>query len=184
MLERGIEGLLQSSVGIGAGVVVLVFLILLLYLIYRRVDASLIQRYPGVRFRKNSLRFRTLAEEVNARGWFWFLRNLLESQKSWRTYWSFIWVIPLGFLIVVSLALLNLPLIELAQTGGVQNGWQAQLTISSLSFIVLIFLLDQISRSRYREGVVQEFFASSAVMPVIYFTLGSSGFVAYPFVLV
>lgn len=172
-------GIHEAIAGVGEGVVAIAFLAFILYFASRRVNASFLQRYPGIRFWSSSLRFQTLAEEIRAKGWPWFLRSLLGNQKSWLTYWSFSWVIPLGFLVAAALASIQLPLIDLVQTGNVQNGWQAQLTITSLSFIVLIFLLDQISRSRYREGVIQDFFASSGVMPVIYFTLGSSGLAGY-----
>lgn len=64
-------------------------------------------------------------------------------------------------------------------TGSVGTGWQAQLTITGLSFIVLIFLLDQVYRTRYREGVIQEFLADSRAMPAIYFALMSSALLAY-----
>ncbi len=59
--------------------------------------------------------------------------------------------------------------------------WQAQLTITSLSFIVLIFLLDQIYRSQYQEGVMQDFLAAARAMPVIYFSLFTGGIMAYAY---
>jgi hypothetical protein len=79
------------------------------------------------------------------------------------TYWSFVWVLPLGLALAFSLAYLTAPL-GLSQFGSISAGWQAQLTITSLSFIVLIFLLDQIYRSRYREGVIQTFIKYEGVI--------------------
>jgi len=175
MVDLGAVGLYS----ILSGLTLFGFLISIVYFFVGPVVDSLYRRHPGFLFPWNSLRLKTLWEEVRSRGYRWLLKNLVQSRKSILTYWSFLWVIPLGFIVVFSLAYLGLPMADLVQTGLIRLGWQAQLTVASLSFIVLIFLLEQISRTEYREGVVQEFFASSRIMPVIYFTLASSGLIAY-----
>lgn len=175
MVDLGAVGLYS----ILSGLILVGFLISIVYFFVRPVVDSLYRRHPGFLFPWNSLRLKTLWEEIRSRGYRWLLKNLVQSRKSILTYWSFLWVIPLGFIVVFSLAYLGLPMADLVQTGLIRPGWQAQLTVASLSFIVLIFLLEQISRTEYREGVVQEFFASSRIMPVIYFTLASSGLIAY-----
>lgn len=175
MVDLGAAGLYS----ILSGLVLAGFLISIVNFFVRPVVDSLYCQHPGFLFPWNSLRLKTLWEEITARGYYWLLMNLVHSRKSMLTYWSFLWAIPLGFIVVFSLAYLGIPMVDLVQTGLIRPGWQAQLTIASLSFIVLIFLLEQISRTEYREGVVQAFFASSRIMPVIYFTLASSGLIAY-----
>lgn len=162
-----------------AGLVVVGTVVFLVYSFLRPLAVSTYNRFPGLSFPQNSLRIKTLWKEKQANGWRWLTKRLIQTRRSLLTYWSFIWVVPLGFLLVVSLGYLSPSLIERVQPDLVQHGWQAQLTITSLSFIVLIFLLEQISRTEYRAGVIQEFFASSRIMPVIYFTLSSSGLIAY-----
>ncbi len=121
-----------------------------------------------------------IGKEIKNNSWSFFLKNLyLARKESLWTYWSFPWALLLGFGIVFALAILDLPSTNSFSNNLIETGWQAQLTITSLSFIVLIFLLDQIYRSRYQEGVVQKFLAASRVMPVLYFSLFSSGIVAY-----
>lgn len=162
-----------------AALVVAGFVATILYFLIKPLAVSIYNRNPGFLFPTNSLRLLTLREEIRARGFHWYLKFIVQSRRSLLTYWSFIWVVPLGFLIIFALAHLQLPMVDMIQTGLIRPGWQAQLTISSLGFIVLIFLLERISRAEYREGVVQEFFASSRIMPVIYFTLATSGLVGY-----
>ncbi|MFC5972646.1 hypothetical protein ACFPYI_15015 [Halomarina salina] len=87
-------------------------------------------------------------------------------------------MIPLSLGLVFSLAYFEYPG-ELLIYGSIEAGWQAQLTITSLSFVVLIFLLEQINRSRYREGVLRSFLSSSRVMPVLYYTLSASVILTY-----
>lgn len=154
-------------------------LVFLAYFLLWPFAVSTRARYPGLLFPRNSLRVETLREEKRVNGWQWLLTRLFQTRRSVLTYWSFVWVVPLGFLVVVSLAYLSPSILERVQPALVQHGWQAQLTITSLSFIVLIFLLERISRTEYREGVIQEFFASSRIMPIIYFTLSLSGLIAY-----
>lgn len=159
-----------------------VFIVLLiglptLYLFVSPVLSAFYSRNPWISFPRDSLRLRTLREEVSSNGYRWLLGRLL-GKSSLGTYWSFVWVLPLGLALAFSLAYLTAPL-GLSQFGSISAGWQAQLTITSLSFIVLIFLLDQIYRSRYREGVIQTFLTSSRVMPVLYFSLFSSGVLSY-----
>jgi len=173
-MQFGIDGWTLTA-GI---VVVAVSILILVSIVLSRVQVFF-TRNPGLLFVRNSLRLKALKEERRERGSRRLVRGLVQNRKSVLTYWSFVWVVPLGLLTVFSLAYLQLPIVDLAQTGLIRHGWQAQLTVSSLGFIVLIFLLEQISRTEYREGVVQEFFASSWIMPVIYFTLASSGVVAY-----
>lgn len=141
--------------------------------------ASLHRRWPGLLFPCSSLRIMILRQEVQEKGWRSVVSDLFLDKRSLLTYWSFLGVIPLGFLVVTAFASLELLLIKRLQVELVQHGWQAQLTLTSLSFIVLIFLLEQMSRTEYREGVIQEFFGLTRIMPVIYFTLGSSGYLAY-----
>ena len=160
-----------------AGFIVLLIGLPALYLVISPVLSTFYSRNPWITFPQNSLRLRTLREEVRANGYDWLLGRLL-GKSSLGTYWSFVWVLPLGIALVFSLAYLTTPL-ELTQFGSISTGWQAQLTVTSLSFIVLIFLLDQIYRSRYREGVIQTFLSSSRVMPVLYFSLFSSGVLSY-----
>lgn len=162
-----------------AGAVVVLFAVFLGAVFIWPLILSGYRRYPGILFPRASLRVQTLREEVQANGWRWLVRHVVRNQRSLLTYWSFVWVIPLGFLVVAAVATLDLPVGAPVRPDLIQHGWQAQLTITSLSFIVLIFLLEQISRMQYREGVIQEFFASSRIMPVIYFTLAASGLVAY-----
>lgn len=175
MIELGLGGIYS----ILSSLVLAGLFVAIGYLFVRPVVVSLYRQHPGFLFPRNSLRLKTFREEIRARGYRWLSKNLVQSRKSLLTYWSFIWVIPFGVVVIFSLAYLELPVVDLVQTGVIRHGWQAQLTVSSLSFIVLIFLLEQISRTEYREGVVQEFFASSRIMPVIYFTLASSGLIAY-----
>lgn len=160
-----------------AGIIVLLVVSSTLYLLVRPVLSTFRSCNPWVTFPQNSLRLKTLHEEVRANGYRWLLSRLIK-KPSLGTYWSFIWVLPLGLTLAFSLAYLTAPL-ELSQFGAISTGWQAQLTVTSLSFIVLIFLLDQIYRSRYRKGVIQTFLASSRVMPVLYFSLFSSGVLSY-----
>ena len=175
MIDKGIVGFYS----ILAGLVLAGFLVSTVYFFIRPVVFSLYRRNPGVLFLRNSLWLNTLREEIRARGYRWPLRSLVQNRKSLLTYWSFIWVIPLGLIVAFSLAYLIPSVVGFVQTGLIRVGWQAQLTVASLSFIVLIFLLEQISRTEYREGVLQEFFSSSRIMPVIYYTLASSGLIAY-----
>ena len=160
-----------------AGVIALLVGSLTIYLIVGPVLSTFRSRNPWVAFPQNSLRLKTLREEVRVNGYRWLLGRLIR-KSSLGTYWSFIWVLPLSLALAFSLAYLTAPL-ELSQFGTISTGWQAQLTVTSLSFIVLIFLLDQIYRSRYREGVIQTFLASSRVMPVLYYSLFSSGVLSY-----
>lgn len=160
-----------------AGFVVLLSSVAIAYALVWPVASEFYNRNPWFGFPRESLRVRTLREEVRANSYRWLLNRLLKRPSLW-TYWSFIWVLPVGLAIVFSLAYLTAPF-ELGTFGSISTGWQAHLTITSLSFIVLIFLLDQIYRSRYREGVIQAFLASSKVMPVLYFSLFSSGVLSY-----
>ena len=162
-----------------AGLVVVGALVFLGYSFLRPLAVSMYRRYPGLLFPRGSLRIAVLEEERQENGWRWLLSHLFQTRRSVLTYWSFIWVIPLGFLLVISLAYLSPTVLARVRPALVQHGWQAQLTITSLSFIVLIFLLEQISRTNHREGVIQEFFALSRIMPIIYFTLSTSGLIAY-----
>uniref|UniRef100_UPI0015EF6C28 hypothetical protein n=1 Tax=Halorhabdus salina TaxID=2750670 RepID=UPI0015EF6C28 len=137
-------------------------------------------RNPWLRVRGGSLRLKMVRKEISNNGLWWFLKKLyLSRRESLWTYWSFVWALLVGFVLVFALAILDSPFTSLLSEDLIQTGWQAQLTITSLSFIVLIFLLDQIYRSRYQEGVVQKFLAASRVMPVLYFSLFSSGLIAY-----
>jgi hypothetical protein len=45
--------------------------------------------------------------------------------------------------------------------------WQLHATIIGLSFVVLVFLLEIVSRSRLIEGVLEQFLRKSWVMPVL-----------------
>lgn len=162
-----------------SGLVLAAFLVSIVYFFIRPIVFSLYRRNPGVLFLRNSLWLHTLREEIRARGYHWLLKSLVQNRKSLLTYWSFIWVIPLGSIVVFSLAYLIPSVVGFVQTGLIKVGWQAQLTVASLSFIVLIFMLEQVSRTEYREGVLQEFFSSSRIMPVIYYTLASSGLISY-----
>ncbi|WP_254810785.1 hypothetical protein [Natronosalvus amylolyticus] len=163
----------------GAVVVVAGFAAFLVAVFVWPLAVSAYRRCPGLLFPGASLRLTALRGEVRDRGWRWLGRNLSRDKRALMTYWSFLWVVPLGLLVVVAVASLDLALVDRVQLEVVQHAWQAQLTITSLSFIVLIFLLEQTARTEYREGVIQEFFSSTRIMPVIYFTLGASGFVAY-----
>ncbi|MCD2201634.1 hypothetical protein LPA44_17370 [Halobacterium sp. KA-4] len=165
---------------VGAVVVLLGAAVVLLYFVVWPLLQAVIDRAPWLRFPSNSLRVKTLLRRQQQEGWRWLLKEILPERKSWLTHWSFLWVIPAGFLIAVSLAHILAPL-----TAGsfekLQTTWQAQLTITSLSFIVLIFLLDQIYRSQYQEGVMQDFLAAARAMPVIYFSLFTGGIMAYAY---
>jgi hypothetical protein len=165
---------------VGAVVVLLAAAVLLLYFVIWPLFRAVIDRAPWLRFPSNSLRVNTLLRRRKQEGWLWLLKELLPERKSWLTHWSFLWVIPAGLLIAVSPAHILVPL----TTGSfdkLQPTWQAQLTITSLSFIVLVFLLDQIYRSQYQEGVMQDFLAAARAMPVIYFSLFTGGMMAYAY---
>ncbi|MDG5778984.1 hypothetical protein VB773_07085 [Haloarculaceae archaeon H-GB2-1] len=165
---------------LAAGTVVAVYLVLFFTFLLLPKLRSFLNRNPWLRVQRGSLRLKMVRREISNNGIRWFLKNLyLARRESLWTYWSFLWVLVIGFGVVFALAILDLPFTDSLSKDLIQNGWQAQLTITSLSFIVLIFLLDQIYRSRYQEGVVQKFLATSRVMPVLYFSLFSSGLVAY-----
>lgn len=167
---------------IGAGLVVMGFVAVLAVFFVWPLVATVYRRRPGLLFPRASLRLTSLREEVHEQGCWWLGRNLFQDKRSLWTYWSALWVVPLGILVAIAVAWLDLSLVGRVRPEVIQHGWQAQLTITSLSFIVLIFLLDQMSRAEYREGVIQEFFTETRIMPVIYLTLGMSGFVAYLYV--
>jgi len=165
---------------VGAVFVLLGAAVLLLYFVIWPLLRAVIDRAPWLRFPWNLLRVKTVSRRRQQEGWRWLLRELLPERKSWLTHWSFLWVIPAGVLIAVSLAHILAPLTA-GSFNKLQTTWQAQLTITSLSFIVLIFLLDQIYRSQYQEGVMQDFLAAARAMPVIYFSLFTGGIMAYAY---
>lgn len=167
---------------VGAGLVVIGFIGFFGVFFVRPFVTSLSQRYPGILFPTASLRIQTIREEIQDYGWQWAGGTLFRDKQSLLTYWSVLWVVPSSILVVAALATLDLGLASRIRPEIVQHGWQAQLTLISLSFIVLIFLLEQMSRAEHREGVIQEIFGATRIMPVIYFTLGLSGFVAYLYV--
>lgn len=49
--------------------------------------------------------------------------------------------------------------------------WQVHATIIGLSFVVLVFLLEIVSRSRYVEDVLQQFLQRSRVLPILFYSL-------------
>lgn len=159
--------------------VVFVAAVLLFYSIIWPQIRAWYRRNPWIRFPRRSLRRKTLWEEARANSRRWVLKRALFRKRSLWTHWSFSWVILLGAPVVVSVAYLITYFGNSPITGSVGTGWQAELTITGLSFIVLIFLLDQIYRTRYHEGVIQEFLADSRAMPAIYFALMSSAMLAY-----
>lgn len=136
-------------------------------------------RNPWLTFPRSSLKLKTWREETRSRGYGWFAKSWIREHNALASYWSFLWFLPASFATIFGLAYLLTSITGVIETGLLRVSWQAQLTITSLSFIVLIFLLDQIYRSRYREGVVQQFFASSHIMPVLYFSLASAAAIAY-----
>jgi hypothetical protein len=169
---------LPSLSDVGAVVILLSAAVILGYFVLWPLLGAVVDRVPWLRFPLSSLRLKTLRRRQE--GWVWLLKELLPERKSWLTHWSFLWAIPVGFLIAVSLSHL-LPPLTTGTFDKLQTTWQAQLTITSLSFIVLIFLLDQIYRSQYREGVMQDFLAAARAMPVIYFSLFTGGIMAYAY---
>jgi len=165
---------------IGATVILLAAAVLLAYFVAWPLLQVVSGRLPWLQFPLSSLRVKTLLRRRHQKGWVWLVKELLPERKSWLTHWSFLWVIPTGLLIAVSLAYVLEPMTA-GSFDKLQTTWQAQLTITSLSFIVLIFLLDQIYRSQYQEGVMQDFLAAARAMPVIYFSLFTGGIMAYAY---
>ncbi|QHS17944.1 hypothetical protein GWK26_12730 [haloarchaeon 3A1-DGR] len=53
----------------------------------------------------------------------------------------------------------------------IETVWQVHATIIGLSFVVLVFLLEIVSRSRYVEDVLQQFLQRSRVLPVLFYSL-------------
>lgn len=170
----GVTGYLVSAIAIVFGAAVL-----LIYSIIWPQLRAWYRRNPWILFPRKSLRRKTLWEESRVNSRIWVLNRSLFLKRSLWTHWSFLWVILFGVPVVVSIAYIITYFGNLPITGAVGTGWQAELTITGLSFIVLIFLLDQVNRTRYREGVIQEFLADSRAMPAIYFALMSSALLAY-----
>jgi hypothetical protein len=125
---------------IGAVVLLLAATVLLFYFVIWPLLRAVIDRAPWLRFPSNSLRVKTLLRRRQQEGWRWLLKELLPERKSWLTHWSFLWVIPAGLLIAVSLAHILTP-VTAGSFDKLQTTWQAQLTITSLSFIILILNL-------------------------------------------
>lgn len=170
----GVTGYLVLAIAVVFGTAVL----LIYSIIWPQIRASY-RRNPWILFPRRSLRRKTLWEEARANSRRWVLKRSLFRKRPLWTHWSFTWVILFGAPVVVSVAYLITYFGNSPITGSVGTGWQAELTITGLSFIVLIFLLDQVYRTRYREGVIQEFLADSRAMPAIYFALMSSALLAY-----
>lgn len=170
----GVTGYLVLAIAVVFGAAVL----LIYSFIWPQIRAWY-RRNPWIRFPRRSLRRKTLWEEARANSRRWVLKRTIFRKRSLWTHWSFTWVLVLGAPVVVSVAYLITYFGNSPITGSVGTGWQAELTITGLSFIVLIFLLDQVHRTRYREGVIQEFLADSRAMPAIYFALMSSALLAY-----
>jgi hypothetical protein len=53
----------------------------------------------------------------------------------------------------------------------IETVWQVHATIIGLSFVVLVFLLEIVSRSRYVEDVLQQFLQRSRVLPILFYSL-------------
>jgi hypothetical protein len=155
-----------------------VFVVAALYFSVWPLLKSWYSRNPWIFFPMDSLRWNTFREELRSNDFRWFLNHYVYEQPIW-THWSFIWVLAFGIPVTISIGHLITIFGRPSITASVATAWQAQLTITGLSFIVLIFLMDQVYRSRYREGVIQEFLAESRAMPVIFYALISSGLLAY-----
>lgn len=94
-------------------------------------------------------------------------------------YYSFLWVLP-AIVVLLTIAwlfhaCLSIGLIGAWDLGGV---WQAHAALIGLSFIVFVFLLEEVRRAGYQRRILRRFLASTRAFPVLYFSLGSDAAIA------
>jgi len=163
---------LDNIVGMDTILAILLLVSLVIYGAYQ-----LFKKYPGLKFLLNSLRFRTFWKEIKNYEIRRFLIRLSEEKKYLITYWSF----PFSILLILFLLFWAyiFPQEWNRNLNFIRDSLLVQATITSLSFIVLVFLLRLIQHSQHRKNVMHEYLAQSGIMPILYFTVISTGVITW-----